>query len=52
MFEIRDLTGQMYRDVYAGQQPDSEDVTPAKVGSVDEVDDLDRDRELVSVGGG
>jgi 1-acyl-sn-glycerol-3-phosphate acyltransferase len=52
MFEIRDLTGQMYRDVYAGQQPESEDVVPAKVASVDEVDDRDRDRELVSVGSG
>ena len=52
MFEIRDLTGQVYRDVYAGQQPESEDVVPAKVGSVDDVDDLDRARELVSVGGG
>jgi 1-acyl-sn-glycerol-3-phosphate acyltransferase len=51
MFEIRDLTGQVYRDVYAGQQPESEDVMAAKVASVDEVDDRDRDRELVSVGG-
>jgi 1-acyl-sn-glycerol-3-phosphate acyltransferase len=52
MFEIRELTGQVYRDVYAGQQPESEAVEPARVGSVDEVDERVGDRELVSVGSG
>ncbi|HWM20308.1 MAG TPA: lysophospholipid acyltransferase family protein [Ilumatobacteraceae bacterium] len=52
MFEIRELTGQVYRDVYAGQQPESEAVVPARVGSVDEVDERAGDRELVSVGSG
>jgi 1-acyl-sn-glycerol-3-phosphate acyltransferase len=52
MFEIRDLTGQAYRDVYAGQQPESEDVVQAKVATVEEPDEHVGDRELVSVGSG
>ena len=50
MFEIRELTGQTYRDVYAGQQPESEPVVPAKVAHVEEHDEHAGDRELVSVG--
>jgi hypothetical protein len=51
MFEIRELTGQVYRDVYAGQQPDSESQAPARVATVDDSDYLG-DRELVGVGTG
>ena len=50
MFEIRELTGQAYRDVYAGQQPDSEPMVQARVATVEEVDAHADDRELVSVG--
>jgi 1-acyl-sn-glycerol-3-phosphate acyltransferase len=50
MFEIRDLTGQLYRDVYAGQQPESEPVVPARVATVEEHDEHIGERELVSVG--
>jgi hypothetical protein len=52
MFEIRELTGQVYRDVYAGQQPDSESQAPARVATVDDSDDYLGDRELVGVGTG
>ena len=37
MFEIRELTGQEYRNVYAGKTSDTEDVEQAKVGTVGEV---------------
>ena len=48
MFEIREMTGQHYRDVYAGRA-DAEDAAPARVGSVaDEQADPTGDRELVS----
>ena len=50
MFEIRDLTGQAYRDVYAGQQPESEPMVPSRVATVEETDEHAGDRELVSVG--
>ncbi|MGH9132680.1 MAG: lysophospholipid acyltransferase family protein [Ilumatobacteraceae bacterium] len=50
MFEIRELTGQVYRDVYAGQQPESEPVVQATVASVAEPDEPTGDRELVGVG--
>jgi hypothetical protein len=37
MFEIRELTGQEYHNVYAGKTADSEPAaTPARVGSVDD----------------
>ena len=52
MFEIRELTGQTYRDVYAGQQPDTEPQAPARVATVDDSDDHVGDRELVGVGTG
>ena len=50
MFEIRELTGQAYRDVYAGQQPESEPVVQARVGHVDDADEHADKRELASVG--
>jgi 1-acyl-sn-glycerol-3-phosphate acyltransferase len=34
MFEIRELTGQEYRNVYAGKTADTEVVVPAKVASI------------------
>jgi 1-acyl-sn-glycerol-3-phosphate acyltransferase len=52
MYEIRELTGQVYRDVYAGQPPESEPLVPAKVATVDDADERVDDRQLVSVGGG
>lgn len=49
MFEIREMTGQTYRDVYAGQ---SEEHPPARVATVqdarDDQDDPTGERELVS----
>ena len=50
MYEIRELTGQMYRDVYAGQQPESEPMVQARVATVEEADAHADNRELVSVG--
>jgi 1-acyl-sn-glycerol-3-phosphate acyltransferase len=48
MFEIRELTGQEYRNVYAGKTADTEPSPPAKVGTV-----LHSDvRELVGVTAG
>jgi 1-acyl-sn-glycerol-3-phosphate acyltransferase len=34
MFEIRELTGQEYRNVYAGKTADVESITPARVGTI------------------
>jgi 1-acyl-sn-glycerol-3-phosphate acyltransferase len=45
MFEIRDLTGQDYRNVYAGKTADTEPTVVAKVARV-----TDRHTELVGVG--
>jgi hypothetical protein len=48
MFEIRDMTLQTYKNVYAGQ-PDTEDTSPAKVATV--VDEAaPEERALASVG--
>jgi 1-acyl-sn-glycerol-3-phosphate acyltransferase len=47
MFEIRELTGQVYRDVYAGQRAETEPTVTARVGSVDDAPSLDAERELV-----
>ena len=38
MFEIRELTGQEYRNVYAGTKPDNDVATPAKVAHVSDPD--------------
>ncbi len=52
MFEIREMTGQTYKNVYAGQ-PDTHEPEPAKAARVDEphpeADDTGQ-RELVGVG--
>ncbi len=37
MFEIRELTGQEYRNVYAGKTSDTDDVEQAEMGTVGEV---------------
>ncbi|HEX4980261.1 MAG TPA: lysophospholipid acyltransferase family protein [Ilumatobacteraceae bacterium] len=50
MFEIRELTGQVYRDVYAGQEPESEPAVPARVTNVDQPDGHVGDRVLVGIG--
>lgn len=44
MYEIAQMTGQEYRNVYAGSKPDNEIVTPAKVAHVG-----DRQPELAGV---
>ena len=36
MFEIRELTGQVYKNVYAGKTADAEIITPSRVGNVNE----------------
>ena len=48
MFEIREITGQSYRNVYAGQA-ETEDDTPSKVANVDDEQDPSGERLLVSV---
>jgi hypothetical protein len=34
MFEVQSMTGQVYKNVYAGKTADSEPITTAKVGHV------------------
>jgi 1-acyl-sn-glycerol-3-phosphate acyltransferase len=51
MFEIRELTGQEYRNVYAGSTAETEPTVEAKVASVSPDDDSNNDRELVAVAG-
>lgn len=56
MFEIRELTGQEYVNVYAGQRAETEPTITARPGRVgDDLSSLstteDRERELVGVGG-
>ena len=46
MFEIREMTGQVYRNVYAGQA-ETEAATPSKVGNVDEHHEAVGERQLV-----
>ncbi len=45
MYEIRDLTGQDYRNVYAGKTAETEPTVVAKVATVS-----DEPQELVGVG--
>ncbi len=40
MFEIRELTGQEYKNVYAGKKADNDIVIPAKVAHVSDPDDV------------
>jgi 1-acyl-sn-glycerol-3-phosphate acyltransferase len=48
MFEIRELTGQEYRDHYAGHEPSADDAAVARPARVtDPVPDPDRERDLV-----
>ena len=47
MFEIRDMTGQTYKNVYAGQ-PDNDEAAPAKVATVADEAGVEA-RELASV---
>jgi 1-acyl-sn-glycerol-3-phosphate acyltransferase len=46
MFEIREMTGQTYRNVYAGTKAETEPTIAASVATLD----VDPDRELVLVG--
>ncbi len=48
MYEIREMTGQLYKNVYAGEA-DTEDPMPSKVAHV--ADEVPAERELVGVGG-
>ena len=49
MFEIRELTGQEYRNVYAGKQAESEPAVPAKIGKVTDPEPrVDYSRELAT----
>ena len=48
MFEIRDMTGQTYKNVYAGK-PDNEEPMPTKVATVAD-ESAPEQRELASVG--
>jgi 1-acyl-sn-glycerol-3-phosphate acyltransferase len=52
MYEIREMTGQEYRNVYAGSTAETEPTVAAKVATVDDADaDAAGERELVSVAG-
>jgi 1-acyl-sn-glycerol-3-phosphate acyltransferase len=52
MYEIREMTGQEYRNVYAGSTAETEPTVAAKVATVDDDDaDAAGERELVSVAG-
>jgi len=52
MYEIRELTGQEYRNVYAGKTAETEPTVVAKVAHVREERDLPRSgRDLVAVAG-
>ena len=46
MFEIRELTGQQYRNVYSGKTADAEPVVPAAVAHVDDPEPATSEREL------
>ena len=48
MFEIRELTGQEYRSVYAGKTAETEPTVAAKVATVSDADA----RELTSTAAG
>ena len=50
MYEIRELTGQEYRNVYAGKTADAEPVVPATVAHVDDPEPAPGDRELSLTG--
>jgi 1-acyl-sn-glycerol-3-phosphate acyltransferase len=50
MFEIRDMTGQVYKNVYSGQA-DTDDPKPSKVATVADDAPSERERELVTVAG-
>jgi 1-acyl-sn-glycerol-3-phosphate acyltransferase len=50
MFEIREMTGQVYKNVYAGQS-DTEDAVPTKVASVTDDEPLPAEPELVGAAG-
>jgi 1-acyl-sn-glycerol-3-phosphate acyltransferase len=49
MFEIREITGQTYRDVYAGAA-ETEDTRTSKVANVADEQDPTGERQLVAVG--
>jgi 1-acyl-sn-glycerol-3-phosphate acyltransferase len=49
MFEIREMTGQTYRNVYAGQA-ETESATPSRVANVEPDPDPTEQPQLVSVG--
>lgn len=49
MFEIRELTGQEYRNVYAGKQAEAEPTVPARIGRVSDPV-TGSDPELATVG--
>jgi 1-acyl-sn-glycerol-3-phosphate acyltransferase len=49
MFEIREMTGQQYRDVYAGATAETEPTVPARVASVTDEEPAG-ERELASAG--
>ncbi len=46
MFEIREMTGQVYKNVYSGQA-DTDDHEPARIASHDEDDEHDESSEVV-----
>jgi 1-acyl-sn-glycerol-3-phosphate acyltransferase len=45
MFEIREMTGQVYKNIYAGKTSDSESVTASRVGYVNESVEVSEDSE-------
>jgi hypothetical protein len=47
MFEIREMTGQTYKNVYAGKS-ETEESTPSKIATV--TDEVTHERELQPTG--
>jgi len=50
MFEIREMTGQTYHNVYSGERDDGATAEPGKVGTVADHEVIEPDRELVAAG--
>ncbi len=50
MFEIREMTGQTYHDLYAGDRDDGATTEPGKVGTVADEPTIQPEKQLVAVG--
>jgi hypothetical protein len=51
MYEIREMTGQTYKNVYAGEAETADAPKPSRVASVADGEATSGERELVAVAG-